>query len=175
MDDELHPRFFSFNSLSGSCSECTGVGTTQRCDPILLMHTREKPVMKGAMKGPVGNFFKRKSYFRRALKSILKMNGESMDAAFEDLSEETQEVVLHGAKERVGMTVRRTKKGSSSTFNMNVNWPGLCGYVERWFQETSSDGFREKLSSVMRLNVCASCNGNRLSSLASCLLLPLFQ
>ncbi|MEZ6194283.1 MAG: excinuclease ABC subunit UvrA [Planctomycetota bacterium] len=162
VERDLPPRLFSFNSLVGSCPTCIGVGRVQRCDADLLVNAPEKPVLTGGMRNKVGRFFTRKSYFRKAIKGLAKENGFDVDRPWKDLSEEARRLILDGSDEKVAVSMRRTRKGESSSFSMDVRWPGLRSYVERWFHESDSDGWRQTVSEVMRTDDCPDCRGRRL-------------
>ena len=159
---ELTPRMFSFNSHHGSCSACLGLGMVQRCDPELLVNHPERPLLEGAMKNKAGEFFKRKSYFRRAMRSLAKSEGFDLKAPWNELPQRGRTLLLDGSDEKVPFRVQRRRAHESSSFEMSVTWPGLRGYVERWYRETESEGWREKLGDVMRTDRCGDCGGMRL-------------
>ena len=81
LDEELAPRMFSFNSLAGSCPTCLGVGQVRRCDPELLVNRPERPLLTGAMKNKPGEFFVRKSYFRKVIRTLAKEHGVDIGVA----------------------------------------------------------------------------------------------
>ena len=45
--DELEPRSFSFNSPSGACPDCTGLGTRLEVDPELIVPDRVQVARRG--------------------------------------------------------------------------------------------------------------------------------
>ena len=164
MPDELSPRMFSFNSHHGSCPTCLGMGTIRLCAPDLLVNEPDRPLLSGAMKNEPGRFFKRKSYFRKTLKSLAQAKGFDLGRPWNELASHEQDLVLHGCDEKVAFRVRRNRKGESSSFEMNVKWPGLCSYVEKWFGESDSEKWREKLLCVLRVDRCHDCDGQRLGA-----------
>ena len=162
VDDDISPRLFSFNSHAGACPDCSGVGLTRACDTDRLVNRPEKPLLNGAMHNKAGKFFLRRGYFRKAMKGLGEAMGFDLAEPFESLPKKARDALLHGHDERVPFKVRSRRKGGSSSFEAQVRWPGLCGYVEKWFHETESDGFREKLAGVMREATCRTCDGHRL-------------
>ncbi len=158
------PRMFSFNSHHGSCATCAGLGKVRRCDPELLVDRPSRPIMKGAMSGKVGRFMQRKSYYRKALASLGEAMGFDISEPFESLPAAAKDLILNGHDERIPVRMRRTRKGESTRFEMNVSWPGLRAYVERWFHETDSDNWRDKVAEVMTSGECPDCRGARLRS-----------
>ncbi len=160
--EEFTPRMFSFNSHHGSCPTCSGLGMVRRCDPDLLIDAPEKPILKGAMTSKVGRFFKRKSYYRKAIKGVAKVVGFDVDASWCDLSPEAQQAILYGVDERVSLRMQKARKGESRSMVMKVTWPGLASYVERWFGESDSDKWREEVSKLMSAKDCKECLGKRL-------------
>ncbi|MCB9832355.1 MAG: excinuclease ABC subunit UvrA [Planctomycetes bacterium] len=160
--ESFSPRMFSFNSHHGSCPTCSGLGKVRRCDPDLLVDRPEKPIMKGAMSSKVGRFFQRKSYYRKMLAGLGELKGFDPDRPWNELDSAARELILDGCDERVPLRMRRTRKGESTRFEMNVTWPGLRNYVERWYGETESESWRETVSQVMNSGDCKDCGGARL-------------
>ncbi|MCA9320224.1 MAG: excinuclease ABC subunit UvrA [Planctomycetes bacterium] len=159
---ELSPRMFSFNSHHGFCPDCHGIGELQRCSPELLVNRPEKQLLTGGMDGKIGVFFKRKSYFRKAIQALAKQRGFDIKLPWSEVGDADREAVLYGTDERVPFRMSRKRAGSKDSFEAQVSWPGLCGYVERWWGETESEKFRNELSEVMSTDHCRTCDGNRL-------------
>ncbi len=159
---EMSPRLFSFNHHHGSCPTCHGLGELVRCDEERLVNRPFRSILKGAMDHPIGRFFKRKSYFRHALKSLAKHRGFDIETPWERLDEEARAAILDGTDEKIPFKIRRRRKDKARDFEANVRWPGLRGYVEKWWGETESEKFRSELSQVMSNADCPSCEGKRL-------------
>ncbi|MEE9391410.1 MAG: excinuclease ABC subunit UvrA [Planctomycetota bacterium] len=166
IERDLPPRMFSFNSLLGSCPTCLGVGRVRRCDPDLLIDRPERALLKGAMNKKVGGFFNRRSYFRKALKGLSKQGDFDLNAPFGELSATAKTLILDGSSEKVPFKHTSRRKGRSSQWEMNVTWPGLRGYLEKWFHETESENWREAITEVMRDDDCGACQGKRLKPVA---------
>ena len=59
--DELEPRSFSFNSPSGACPDCTGLGAKLEVDPELIVPDESRSLEEGAIApwrgGPTSDYF----------------------------------------------------------------------------------------------------------------------
>src|SRR5947199_8228039 len=92
---ELQPRIFSFNSPHGACPRCTGLGSQQEIDPDLLVPDGSVSISDGALvPWSVGN----SSFYESVINAICERYEIDPDAAWDDLSEDQQNLFLYGTK-----------------------------------------------------------------------------
>ena len=81
--------------------------------------------------------------------------GFDLDTPFEDLDEESQEILLWGAEEeRFEVTFRRRRARSERTAHLNVEWKGLATQVEEWYHNQEEERTRAYFGAVMRDDTC---------------------
>ena len=157
--EPLTPRHFSFNHAEGACETCGGLGRQLTFSEELIVPKPEKSVREGAIKPwRIGG---RNLIIRHS--SILKQLAEQLpfdpETPWKDLPEETRQVLLHGAGERLfSFRLRRTQKAELKPF------PGVIALLDASRRETGSEGFRARLATFMASGECPSCHGLRLNA-----------
>ena len=146
---ELEPRNFSFNSPFGACPNCNGLGTRPEFDLELLIPDQSLSLAEGAIeiwkKGPRGYAM----YYRSILRDLAGDLGFSLDVPWKDMKKELKQIVLYGSD------------------NVAVGWAGkpyegLIPHLERVFDTTDSDFFKQTISEYMSRKPCPVCSGARL-------------
>jgi excinuclease ABC subunit A len=156
--EEVAPRLFSFNSPFGACSTCSGLGAKQELDPNLLVPDRKKTLRQGALApwSRTGN-----PYYNELLETVGKQLKFNLDTPFEKLSEEVQHVILWGAGDRK-FRVNQPSWYKERGFGYDTRFEGLIPNLQRRFEETTSDKFKEELQQYMSSVPCETCQGRRL-------------
>lgn len=151
---ELEPRMFSFNSPSGACAACDGLGTEVEFDPSLVVADSRLKLAEGAVFG-----WDRSTSWQWAIVEALahQMNCD-IDRPYKRLPKKFKDVLLFGASEPLavqfhGRTRKRTHK---------ILFRGIIGTMQRRYQNTSSQDVREKLQPFMSVTHCSGCLGSRL-------------
>ncbi len=141
---ELSPQLFSFNNPQGACPECTGLGTTRRFDPQLVVPDTGKSLAEGAIRPWASR--RAPPHTRRKLAGLAKRLGFSLHTPFRQLPEEVRQVLLHGRRDR----------GSTPAFE------GVLPQLERRYRQSGSWRVREELEAYMTSRTCPACRGTRL-------------
>ena len=90
---ELEPRHFSFNSPTGACMSCDGLGTKAEIDILKVVSKPEFSLNQGAIRGWDINHM----YRHYLLRCVSKHFNFSLDEPFEDLPENIKKIVLEGS------------------------------------------------------------------------------
>ena len=153
---ELEPRLFSFNNPAGACGSCDGLGVKQFFDRKRIITDTSLSLAEGAIRG----WDRRNFYYFQMLTSLAAHYGFQVDVAFESLSKQHQQIVLHGSNgedidfkfmnDRGDYTVRRHA------------FEGILPNMERRYKETESQAVREDLARFMSSQSCPDCEGTRL-------------
>lgn len=157
---ELSPRLFSFNSPTGACPTCDGLGVKQDFDPDLIVLDSKSSLAEGAIRG----WDKRNSYYFQMLTSLAKHYKFDVDIPFAKLPKKIQHVILYGSDNEMIKFQYRNDEGRG--FNKVDVFEGVIPNMERRYRETESEMVREELSKYLAVKVCETCEGTRLSRAA---------
>ncbi len=146
--EELSPRLFSFNSPSGACAQCHGLGLVMEFDEDLIIPDRTLSLSDGAVKPwkvppPMGRFFRRK------IKVFCQEFGVSPTTPIASLPESAVRILVSG-------TTPADEKEYGASFE------GASGSLRRWYEKTESQFIKDWLGQYMREHTCPACTGDRL-------------
>jgi excinuclease ABC subunit A len=154
---ELEPRIFSFNSPHGACDRCHGLGFQRVVDPDLVVPDPTLSLSEGALQPwRVGH----SRYWKRLVEAVADDYGIDPDAPWQELSDEDREIFLYGTggeRHKVNYPNRFGRRRSYS-----VRFEGIVNNLERRYDETDSDGVRERVEGYMAEQPCPDCKGARL-------------
>ncbi|WP_201608166.1 excinuclease ABC subunit UvrA [Psychrobacter immobilis] len=157
---ELEPRMFSFNNPYGACPSCDGLGKRQYFAAEKLITHHEKSLNQGAING----WDKRHAYYFGLLSTVCKHFKIDMDAPWQDLSKEQQDLIMHGSgKEK--LTFNFTDERGRKT-NKTVPFEGVLPYLERRYAKTQSNLVRDELAKYLADTTCNVCDGARLNEIS---------
>ncbi len=134
---EPEPRLFSFNNPYGACPRCQGFGNTVDFDIDLIIPHKQKTLEQGAIEP-----WTRPKYlsYQAELKKAARQHGIPLDTAWNDLTLEQQNFVLHGSGSFAGVY-------------------GFFAFLERKKYKLH---VRVMLSKYRGYARCPECNGTRL-------------
>lgn len=149
--DELTPQHFSFNHPIGMCGECSGLGRKLELDPDLIIPDKDRSVVDGAII-PWKNLFQDNNdsnwnyVVRNRIEEFAEKHKINLATPWNKLTKKAQNLLLHGAPKSKGSGYR-----------------GIVPELERWYENTSSEGFRSYiLETFMHRVPCEVCHGGRL-------------
>ena len=155
--DEIEPRLFSFNSPSGWCNRCGGLGVTEHFDPDLIVSDPSCSLADGAIEPwqvPTSD------YFLQALAGVAQHYRFSLDRPWRCLSKKAQEVILYGSGTTdIAISYSSDQDG---THTLTRPFPGVIPSLEKRWQEASEPWAREQLNGFRAKHACTTCNGYRL-------------
>jgi len=157
---ELEPRVFSFNSPQGACPSCDGIGTMEFFDPERVVAFPSLSLASGAIKG----WDRRNGFYFSMLESLAKHYKFDIEAPFENLAPEVQQVILHGSGEEEIKFSYIMESGASQGKKVSKKHPfeGIIPNMTRRYRETDSALVREDLSRYRSTQPCTDCHGTRL-------------
>ena len=157
---ELEPRLFSFNSPSGACPTCDGLGTQEFFDPDKIVANPHLSLAGGAVRG----WDRRNAYYFQLIQSLARHARFDIEAPFESLPEHIRNLVLFGsAGEQIEF---KYLDGKGGTLKRRHAFEGIVHNLERRYQETESATVREELSKYRSARACPECGGTRLNRAA---------
>ncbi len=154
---ELEPRIFSFNSPHGACPRCTGLGAMLEIDPDLLVPDPSLSIGEGALvPWSVGST----SFYESVIQAIADRYEIDLDAPWQDLTEEQQNLFLYGTDGDRVYVQYRNRMGRKRSYMLAFE--GIVKSLERRYRETDSSQQRERIEEYMSFRACPSCKGARL-------------
>ena len=153
---ELEPRLFSFNNPMGACNQCDGLGQVSYFDPRRVIAFPSLSLASGAIKG----WDKRNAFTFQLITDLAKHYQFSIDSPFEDLAEETQNIILYGSgREKIAFHYPGERNRSVTREHV---FEGVIPGLERRYRETDSQLVREELAKLRNHKACPGCEGTRL-------------
>jgi len=157
---ELEPRLFSFNSPTGACPACDGLGQQDVFDAARVVAFPSLSLAGGAIKG----WDRRNGYYFALLQSLAAHYGFDIEAPFEQLPPSVQHTVLHGSgSEDIPFTYILDSGARKGQAIVRAHpFEGILPNMERRYRETDSSVVREDLARYRSTQACPECGGARL-------------
>ncbi|MGB0641201.1 MAG: excinuclease ABC subunit A, partial [Myxococcota bacterium] len=154
LPDEITPRHFSFNSHTGACPGCDGLGKRAEIDPKLVLPKPHRN-LRDALDKRVASVVFRSKPMKAMLAQLYKKFGTTQDTPFEELTPQLQKDLLYG--HGAPLDIRWTKKWGRSVTRVNESraWPGIIATVNGWKGRDNWIGDE---------TTCSVCNGGRLKA-----------
>ncbi|GAA1695467.1 excinuclease ABC subunit UvrA [Microcella alkalica] len=156
---EIEPRTFSFNSPFGACPVCSGLGTRMAVDVELLVGDPSLTLNDGVILPWNQQGKGLYSYFQKLLAGLGRDLDFSLDTAWGDLEESTQQAILYGNDFEVRVKWRN-RYGRDVTYS--TGFEGVIPYIERKYAEAESDWSQQRFAEYLREVPCPECEGARL-------------
>ncbi len=157
---ELEPRMFSFNNPYGACPECNGLGFIQKIDPDLIIEDQELSIIDGALSNVFASMVDYASFYRQMVEALAKEHKVDLNTPYKDLPKKFREELLYGTGDRKLVYDYVSRNGSVS--HRNHAFEGVIRNLERRYEETTSDYFKDKMTKYMSNISCRACGGKRL-------------
>ena len=171
------PQLFSFNSPQGACPRCSGLGTVEYFEPMLIAPNRGLSLNTKAIL-PWANP-KTFARYEEALAALGKRHGFTLSTPLSDYSSEALHALFYGEDKKTSKSgLRRNRLGGSvalgdsqaetaqiktyddPTKQGTDSWPGIIPLLERGMQY--GDMWRDLLSRYLQSMDCPTCHGARL-------------
>ncbi|WP_395374947.1 excinuclease ABC subunit UvrA [Marinicella sp. W31] len=153
---ELEPRLFSFNSPSGACPTCDGLGISQFFDQERIVTSWDLSLANGAIRG----WDKRNGYYYQLLQALAEHYSFKLDTPMKKLGEKITDLVFYGSGEE---KIKFTYFSDKGQYNRDHSFEGIVNNMQRRYQETESNMVREELSKFISKKPCPDCKGQRLN------------
>jgi len=155
----LEPRSFSFNSPYGACPACNGLGSKYDFDPSKIINDWSRPLFDGGLGPGSGS-----AILKRTLELGAYSHGFDLETPFEKFPARIQNTLLYGYPPSNGRDGAR-ENGSErkrARSEKGFRFPGILKFLERNFEESGSDTYREWMTQYMSATICSVCYGKRL-------------
>ena len=157
---EPEPRLFSFNTPSGACPSCQGLGFSLEIDPDLVIPDKDLSIADGAINANGWRLEGKNSWTWNIFESISEIYEFRLDLPWRRLSKRHQDLVLYGNNSEIIEIKYLHTSGYERTYP--TRYEGVIPNLQRRYEQTASDYIRNKISEYMREIPCRDCNGQRL-------------
>ncbi len=164
----LSPQLFSFNSPQGACPRCSGLGTIEYFEPLLIAPNRGLSLQTKAIL-PWNNpkIFTR---YETALTKLGERHDFTLSTPLIQYSDDALHALFYGEtkpkadsglrRNRLGGTVARTEKNEQTDDTDTTLWRGVITILEQGMQY--GDTWRDVLARYLQQADCPDCHGARL-------------
>ena len=168
-DIEINRSLFSFNSVTGACRVCKGLGVEDKIAVELLIDDPSKTIRERAFKitNPNGYIIYSQVTID-ALNEVCEAHGFNVDIPWQELTHEQQDIVLNGSG-RIKIPYGK------HTLESRMKWSGITvkpredGYYKGILPVMNQILNRDRNPNILRFaksQICSACNGSRLSEKA---------
>lgn len=153
----LEPHDFSFNSPSGMCPDCQGLGIKQEFDLSKVIDPKKSiaedfcHIASSYSTVRYGNIYNN-------LASLYDFN---VNTPWNKLSEKAKKVMLYGT-ERKWTRMYFVHPETGATWQDTIAWRGILHDAYVRYQEAKSDVYKRKMELLMHKATCRSCQGERI-------------
>lgn len=153
----LEPHDFSFNSPSGMCLRCSGLGTAVEFDLTRIIDSNLSiaedccSVASSYQTVRYGNIYD----------NLARLYHFSVHTPWKDLTESARKVFLYGT-EKKWTKMHFVHPLTGATWTDHIHWRGVLHEAHTRYAEAKSDSYRKKLQKLMREEICPECQGTRL-------------
>jgi len=158
------PQLFSFNSPTGMCLACDGMGVTHRFDPELLV-----PDDRLAFFAPcVAPMRIQPGRWRRHIyEGVAKQLGFDIHQPWGKLPQKAREALLYGTGNQ---HIRFEWRYRGGVWKHGGTFEGVIAELDRKYRQAKAAFVREYYERFMRLKPCGACKGTRLNEQARAVL-----
>jgi excinuclease ABC subunit A len=154
----LEPRSFSFNSPYGACPACNGLGSKYDFDPAKVIVDWTRPLFDGGLGPGSGSAF-----LKRSIELAAYAHGFDLHTPFEKFPARIQNMLLYGyPPSNRGPEPNGGDSRAKARPDRGFRFSGILKLLERNFEESGSDSYREWMTQYMSATQCSVCRGKRL-------------
>ena len=160
---KIEPKLFSFNSPSGMCPNCKGIGYLQKASFDLVVPNRNLSIDDGGILY-YKNLVDSQNLEWQEFKTLLDFYHIDSSMPIKDLSEEELNIIKYGSYEEIPMTRIST---NGNKFESKRQLEGILTKIERRYLETMSNEARKYYSKYLTDMHCDICHGQRINKYAA--------
>ena len=150
------PNDFSFNSASGACPKCKGLGTISVLDQDKIIPDKELSIKAGGI-APLGKFRNALVFWQIA--SLLERYECTLETPIKDLPEEALDEIFNGTEREV--RIRAELLHASNDYF--IQFEGLGSYIRQMSDREMSAAAQKWADQFNKTALCPECHGARLN------------
>jgi excinuclease ABC subunit A len=149
------PNTFSFNSPSGMCKSCNGLGNVYNIDIKLLIPDNSVSIYNGGISA-LGEF--RENWIFKQLETISSKYNFKLKDPISKIPKKALDIILYGGKERFKVQ----SKSLGLTRDYIIDFEGVVNFIENQFFQVDSKKIKTWAKKYMKNDICEICDGKRL-------------
>ena len=151
----LEPHDFSFNSPSGMCPLCHGLGECWEFDVARIIDP-EKSIAEDCC-CVAGSYLTVR--YGNIYRNLSQLYDFDLETPWKELPKEAQTIFLYGNKKKwTAMHFVHPEKNQSWT--EYVSWRGVLHEAHKRYEEAKSPSYKRRLEAFMRHQQCPECKGS---------------
>ncbi|MCB9092935.1 MAG: excinuclease ABC subunit UvrA [Halobacteriovoraceae bacterium] len=150
---DLEPRLFSFNSPLGSCEQCKGLGETKTFTPDNLIEDANLSIEEGAIP-----FLQKHSFFMQMVRCIANTENVDLSKPLNKLPKKFFDLIFKGSSKQYTYKF----ESENSKYSFKKKFEGSIRWLERRYNESSSEKVKTDLEALMDIRKCPVCEGMKL-------------
>lgn len=154
---EPAPHNFSFNSTSGACPKCNGLGYVNVIDFEKVCPNPSQSIREGAL-APLGKY--RNALIFWEVEAVLIKHGATLTTPVEELPEEAIDEILNGSPDRLRIPASIAK--TSDDYYVEFN--GLVKYIQQMADSEMTAAAQKWADQFSTTAECPQCHGARLNA-----------
>ncbi len=159
---DIEPTLFSFNSQTGACPKCAGLGYVIKISEKSIVKNDKLSINEGAL-SVMGFNIDATGMTKKALTKLSKVYGFSLDVPYCELPLGIRNILLNGEK---GDKERMAPNFHQYVVNKDALFMGIVPDLLRRFQDSESEFVKEEMYKLMTEDTCPECLGKRLNESA---------
>jgi excinuclease ABC subunit A len=146
---------FSFNSPTGACATCHGLGSLLNFTEDSVIDPN-KTIDEGCVMPWTPD-----SYYYFVLQGACKFHKIPTKILYKDLTDKQKNIILNGSEERLSLSTPQMQKP------WNAKYPGIIPYLNRVYHDPdTSEALHEKIDPFVVSSTCSTCQGYRVGEAA---------
>lgn len=153
----LEPHDFSFNSPSGMCPQCNGLGISNEFKLDLIINP-DLSIAEDCCS--IGSSYQTVRY-GNIYDNLASAYGFNVHTPWKKLSEKAKKVFLYGT-EKKWTRMHFVHPVTGASWTDHVQWRGVLYEAHSRYAEAKSELYRKKMQKLMQEQICPACHGQRL-------------
>ena len=153
--EKPEPNTFSFNSPSGMCNRCNGLGNIYTIDLDQLIPDKSKSIYKGGITA-LGEY--KENWVFKQIKNISNKYDFDLKDPITKIPKKALDIILYGGRE----SFKVLSKSLGLTREYTIDFEGVVNFIENQFFQVDSRKIKSWAKKFMKNEVCDLCNGSRL-------------
>ena len=153
---EPAPHNFSFNSMSGACPKCKGLGYVNVMDQEKVVPNPKLSIKEGGL-APLGKY--RNSLIFWEIEAVLTHYGCDLSTLIGEIPEEAMDEIFNGTADRL----RIPAAIAHTTDDYYVEFGGLVKFIQQMADSEMTAAAQKWAEQFSRTDTCPTCHGTRLN------------